>query len=48
MGKITFPLASDITKAVARSYGTLIEEEGIALRGLFIRPRGRDKVFGHA
>lgn len=31
-----FPLAADITKRVARDYGVLIEEEGIALRGLFI------------
>jgi len=31
-----YPLASDITKEVARAYGVLIEEEGIALRGLFI------------
>jgi len=31
-----YPLASDITKAVSRSYGVLIENEGIALRGLFI------------
>ncbi|MEI6512342.1 MAG: peroxiredoxin [bacterium] len=33
---LRYPLASDITKEVARSYGVLIEEEGIALRGLFI------------
>ncbi|QUV84681.1 peroxiredoxin [Chloracidobacterium aggregatum] len=31
-----YPLASDITKAVSRNYGVLIESEGIALRGLFI------------
>ncbi len=31
-----YPLASDITKEVSRKYGVLIEEEGIALRGLFI------------
>lgn len=36
LGKLNFPLASDITKNVARDYGVLIEEEGIALRGLFI------------
>lgn len=36
LGKINFPIASDITKNVARDYGVLIEEEGIALRGLFI------------
>lgn len=36
LGDLAFPLASDITKQVAREYGVLIEEEGIALRGLFI------------
>lgn len=42
LGKINFPLASDITKEVSREYGVLIEEEGIALRGLFIiDPEGK-------
>jgi len=36
LGRLNFPLASDITKKVANDYGILIEEEGIALRGLFI------------
>jgi peroxiredoxin 2/4 len=36
LGDLNFPLASDITKQVSRDYGVLIEEEGIALRGLFI------------
>lgn len=36
LGQLNFPLASDITKTVARDYGVLIEEEGVALRGLFI------------
>jgi len=36
LGQLNFPLASDITQKVARDYGVLIEEEGIALRGLFI------------
>lgn len=36
LGKLNFPLASDITKKTASDYGVLIEEEGIALRGLFI------------
>jgi len=31
-----FPLAADMTMEVSRSYGVLVEEEGIALRGLFI------------
>jgi len=36
LGPINYPLASDITKEVSRAYGVLIEEEGVALRGLFI------------
>ena len=36
LGKLEYPLASDITKTVARNYGVLIEEQGIALRGLFV------------
>jgi peroxiredoxin (alkyl hydroperoxide reductase subunit C) len=36
LGQLNFPLASDILKTVARDYGVLIEEEGVALRGLFI------------
>jgi alkyl hydroperoxide reductase subunit AhpC len=36
LGKINFPIASDITKEVSQKYGVLMEEAGIALRGLFI------------
>jgi len=36
LGKLNFPLPADLTKKVASDYGVLIEEEGIALRGLFI------------
>ncbi len=36
LGGLDYPLASDITKQTARDYGVLIEEQGIALRGLFI------------
>lgn len=36
LGKLAFPMASDMTKSVSREYGILIEEEGISLRGLFI------------
>ncbi len=36
LGPVPFPLASDITKEVSRRYGILDEEEGMALRGLFI------------
>ncbi|HYN84908.1 MAG TPA: peroxiredoxin [Pyrinomonadaceae bacterium] len=33
---LKYPLASDITKQVSRDYGVLIEEKGVALRGLFV------------
>ena len=36
LGKLNFPLASDMTKQVSKDFGILIEESGIALRGLFI------------
>ena len=36
LGALNFPLASDITKQVSRDYGVLLEDQGIALRGLFI------------
>jgi alkyl hydroperoxide reductase subunit AhpC len=31
-----YPILSDMTHHIARSYGVLIEDQGIALRGLFI------------
>ncbi|MEC0368712.1 peroxiredoxin [Paenibacillus chibensis] len=44
LGQINFPLASDITRSVAKDYGVYIEEEGVALRGLFIiNPEGELK-----
>lgn len=36
VGPLRFPLAADKNMQVSRSYGVLIEEEGIALRGLVI------------
>lgn len=36
LGKINFPLASDMTKKASEDYGVLVEDQGIALRGLFI------------
>jgi len=33
---LRYPLGSDITGAVARDYDVLIEDKGIALRGLFV------------
>ncbi|WP_298784077.1 peroxiredoxin [uncultured Marinococcus sp.] len=34
--QLKFPLAADTNHRVSRNYGVLIEEEGIALRGLYI------------
>ncbi|MFD3447970.1 peroxiredoxin [Microbacteriaceae bacterium 4G12] len=36
LGELKYPLAADTNHTVARDFGVLIEEEGIALRGLFI------------
>lgn len=36
LGEMHYPLAADVTKAVARKYGVLKEDAGIALRGVFI------------
>jgi alkyl hydroperoxide reductase subunit AhpC len=39
LGKINFPLCSDLTKSIAHDYGILIEDgpnAGVSLRGLFI------------
>jgi len=33
---INYPLVSDLSKNISRSFGVLLEEPGIALRGLFI------------
>jgi alkyl hydroperoxide reductase subunit AhpC len=41
LGEMQIPILADKTKKIARDYGVLIEEEGIALRGLFIiDPKG--------
>lgn len=36
LGGLSYPLVSDFNKNISRDYGVLIEEAGIALRGLFI------------
>jgi alkyl hydroperoxide reductase subunit AhpC len=36
LGDLNYPLAADHNQSVSREYGVLIEEEGVALRGLFI------------
>ncbi|ALC91154.1 thioredoxin [Bacillus sp. FJAT-18017] len=41
LGDLTYSLAADTNHVVSRDYGVLIEEEGVALRGLFIiNPEG--------
>lgn len=41
LGDLNYPLAADTNHEVSRQYGVLIEEEGVALRGLFIiNPEG--------
>lgn len=36
LGNLNYPLISDLTKRMAKDYGVLIEERGIATRGTFI------------
>ncbi|XP_024401217.1 2-Cys peroxiredoxin BAS1, chloroplastic [Physcomitrium patens] len=36
LGDLHYPIVSDITKKISRSFNVLIPEQGIALRGLFI------------
>ena len=44
--KINFPMAADPTGVVCREFGTVIEHEGLSLRGTFIiDPEGILKAF---
>ncbi len=36
LGDIAYPIVADLNKTISRDYGVLIEEAGIALRGLFL------------
>jgi peroxiredoxin (alkyl hydroperoxide reductase subunit C) len=36
LGPVKYPLLSDLNKSIARSYGVLLEEAGVALRALFL------------
>ena len=36
IGRIKYPLVSDLNKKISLSYGVLLEDAGIALRGLFL------------
>ncbi|WP_404452444.1 peroxiredoxin [Virgibacillus necropolis] len=41
LGELEYPLAADTNHVVSQDYGVLIEDEGVALRGLFIiNPEG--------
>jgi peroxiredoxin (alkyl hydroperoxide reductase subunit C) len=39
LGRVRFPLVSDLTKSIARDYDVLIEDQGVALRGTFLIDR---------
>jgi peroxiredoxin 2/4 len=42
LGKVNFPIISDITHRISRDYGVLFEEKGISFRGVFlIDPDGK-------
>jgi peroxiredoxin 2/4 len=43
---VNYALVSDINKTIARAYGVLLEDEGIALRGLFMI--NKEGVLKHA
>lgn len=36
LGKMNIPIVADLTKQISRDYGVLLEDAGVALRGLFI------------
>uniref|UniRef100_A0A7S2UTI0 Thioredoxin domain-containing protein n=1 Tax=Fibrocapsa japonica TaxID=94617 RepID=A0A7S2UTI0_9STRA len=41
VGKLEFPLLADVTRSVSRAYGVLVEDKGVAIRGMFlVDPRG--------
>lgn len=41
LGSLTYPLLADFNKNISRDYGVLLENDGVALRGLFlIDPNG--------
>ncbi len=46
IGDIQFPLVADLNKKISLSYGVLLEDMGVALRGLFIIDR--DGIVRHA
>ena len=36
LGKVTFPIIADLNKNIAKAYDVLLEDAGVALRGLFL------------
>ena len=36
LGRVHFPMVSDLTQEISRNYGVLLEGAGVALRGLFL------------
>lgn len=47
LGNLGYPVIGDVTKRVARDYGVLLEDKGIATRGTFlIDPEGRIQYMG--
>jgi peroxiredoxin (alkyl hydroperoxide reductase subunit C) len=43
---VNYPLLSDLSKSISREYGVLLEDAGIALRGLFMI--NKDGVLKHS
>ncbi len=39
LGAVRFPMVADLTKQIARDYGVLLEDQGVALRGTFLIDR---------
>lgn len=36
LGSIKYPILADLTKSISKEYGVLLEDGGVALRGLFV------------
>jgi peroxiredoxin (alkyl hydroperoxide reductase subunit C) len=36
LGSVTFPMVADKTKSIAKAYGVLLDDAGVALRGTFL------------
>jgi alkyl hydroperoxide reductase subunit AhpC len=43
---VNYPLVADLNKNISRSYGVLLEQDGVALRGLFII--NKDGILKHS